>query len=121
MIKKHPEHRIVVVTHAYMDNDDTRLGKGDKGIKFYFQDDNDGDSMWEKFVKKHKNIFLVMSGHICRDSRNNWKFDTAYTETGLLTSKGDHGRGSPNPGGLSEPAKRRQWFPPPNAFHPGEK
>jgi hypothetical protein len=91
VIEKHPDHRVIVITHAYMDNDDTRLGEGDKGVKLYFPDDNDGDSMWEKFVRKHKNIFLVMSGHVCRDSRNNWKFDTSYTETGLLTSKGDHG------------------------------
>ena len=26
VIEKHPDHRVIVITHAYMDNDDTRLG-----------------------------------------------------------------------------------------------
>lgn len=28
------------------------------------EDANDGDDMWEKLVSQHKNICLVLSGHI---------------------------------------------------------
>ena len=28
---------------------------------------NDGDDIWNKFVKRHKNILLVLSGHIKGD------------------------------------------------------
>jgi len=40
---------------------------------------NDGEQIWQKFVRKHENIFLVVSGHIGGDGM------------GKLTSKGDHG------------------------------
>ena len=38
---------------------------------------NLGEQMWEKFVKKHKNIFMVLCGHVLGEA--------------LLTSTGDHG------------------------------
>ena len=40
---------------------------------------NDGEQIWQKFVRKHKHIFLVLSGHIGGDGM------------GRLTSTGDHG------------------------------
>ena len=47
IIKKHDDHRVIVVTHGYLGWDGTR-----------------GRDMWEKFVSKHENIFLVLCGHI---------------------------------------------------------
>jgi len=40
---------------------------------------NDGDEIWEKLVRKHRNIFLVLIGHILNDG------------LGKLTSIGDKG------------------------------
>ena len=40
---------------------------------------NDGEQMWQEFIRKHENIFLVVSGHIGGDG------------LGRLTSKGEHG------------------------------
>ncbi len=80
LLPRHPQKRVIVVTHCYMYNDDTRVGKGDRwnphkhDPKF-----NDGDQMWEKFVRRHENIFLVLSGHIKGDG------------AGRLMSRGDHG------------------------------
>ncbi len=80
VVSKHADFRIIVVTHCYMNFDDTRVGKGDKyNPHDYGTKGNDGDEMWEKFVRKHPNIFLVLSGHILGDG------------LGRLTSKGDHG------------------------------
>ena len=99
-----------------MDNDDTRLGEGDKGVKLYF-DDNDGDSMWEKFVRKHKNIFLVMSGHVCTPAKTEVRHQ--LHRTGLLTSKGDHGN-DVHQICDTKAAPTEATASPPNAFHPGE-
>ena len=61
--------------------DDTRMGPGDRWSPHRYgpPDSNDGEDIWEKLVRKHKNIFLVLSGHVCGDG------------TGTLTSQGDHG------------------------------
>lgn len=80
LLRAHPEKRVIVATHSYMYDDNTRLGPGDeysphKSHASY----NDGEQMWDKFVRKHPNIFMVVSGHVKGKG------------TGRLTSKGDHG------------------------------
>jgi hypothetical protein len=76
---EHEEHRTIVVTHCYMNFDNTRVGKDDKSNPHkYGCGGNDGEQIWEKFVRKHENIFLVLSGHILGDG------------LGRLTSSGDH-------------------------------
>jgi len=77
---EHEKHRLIVATHCYLDHDDTRVGPGD-GLNphDYGCGGNDGEDIWNKFVRKHPNIFLVLSGHIVGDG------------TGRLISAGDHG------------------------------
>jgi 3',5'-cyclic AMP phosphodiesterase CpdA len=78
IVRQHPKKRVIVATHAYMFNDNTRLGPGDdysphkKSLAW-----NDGEEIWEKFIRHHANIFLVVSGHVYGAGRQ--------------TSKGDHG------------------------------
>lgn len=80
IVRAHPEKHVIIATHCYMYDDDTRLGPGDdysphkSDLKF-----NDGEQMWEKFVRHHPNIFMVVSGHV------------KGTGTGRLTSRGEHG------------------------------
>jgi hypothetical protein len=71
VVKKHPDHRVIVLTHSYLDakNQRTRTGYSVKG--------NLGEQMWQKFVRQHRNIFMVLCGHVIGEGR--------------LTSKGDHG------------------------------
>ena len=71
VVASYPDHKGIVVTHCYMYFDDTRVGAGDKwNPKIYSigyaitETVNDGEDMWTKFVSKHENIFLVVSGHI---------------------------------------------------------
>lgn len=74
------EHKVIVVTHCYMYDDDTRLGEGDKyNPHSYNPAWNDGDQIWDKFVRKQGNIVMVLSGHTKGDG------------TALLVSKGDEG------------------------------
>jgi predicted MPP superfamily phosphohydrolase len=71
IVRQHPDHRVIVLTHSYLDakNQRTRTGYAVKG--------NLGEQMWQKFVRKHKNIFMVLCGHVLGEGR--------------LTSAGDHG------------------------------
>ena len=80
IISRYRKDRAIIVTHSYMYSDDTRVGEGDRhNPHLYKTGKNDGEEMWEKLVRKHPNIFLVLSGHILNDG------------TGRLTSTGDHG------------------------------
>lgn len=80
IVAKHKNRRAIIVTHCYTNSDDTRVGEGDELNPHSFgSKGNDGDEIWENFVKKHKNIFLVLSGHILNDG------------LGRLTSIGDYG------------------------------
>ena len=72
VVAKHPGRRTIVVTHAYLDNG-RRIEHAAMGYQWK---GNSAEQMWQEFVSRHKNIFLVLSGHAvsCR-----------------LTSTGKHG------------------------------
>lgn len=84
--QQHPDHKIIVLTHAYMYSDNTRLKTGDRGIIQNMEqqtgDDghNNGQMLWEKLVSRHPNMMFVFSGHI-----------VYHNGTGLLVSRGNHG------------------------------
>lgn len=74
IIANHPHHRIMMVTHAYMYDDDTRLGDGDSWnpnnyayCSSYDCTCNDGEELWNNFVKLHKNMTFAFSGHVLHD------------------------------------------------------
>ncbi len=87
IIKQHPNHKIIINTHAYLFHDNTHLDGNDwslpqnYGVGKLTGDDavNDGGQLWEKLVKKHKNILMVFTGHITGSG------------VGTLVSEGDHG------------------------------
>lgn len=70
----HPEHRVIVATHCYMNPD----GRNNSVAKQYHLEGNDGEGMWQKLVRKQPNIFLVVSGHVLG--------------TGIQTSTNDAGK-----------------------------
>ncbi len=94
VVLAHPNHRVIVTTHGYQGFDGGHLNSdntpssggtsaandvdtsvGDNGGRGY----NNGQQIWEKFVSRHPNIFLVMSGH------------TPFEDIILLQTKGVHG------------------------------
>ena len=63
VIYQHPDHNVIITTHAYLFRDGTTIDDGDLVPPSANGGVNDGDDMWEKLVSKHENIVLVMSGH----------------------------------------------------------
>jgi hypothetical protein len=49
VIEQHPNHRIIVATHSYLDRN-----------RFT----PEGQQLWGNVIKKHKNIFFVLCGHL---------------------------------------------------------
>lgn len=77
VVKNHPSHKVIINTHAYLYSDNTRmsddrghywlpqsygLGKGAE-----YEDVNDGEQMWKKFVNLYPNIIMVVSGHVLNE------------------------------------------------------
>jgi hypothetical protein len=80
LVRAHADKWVIVATHCFMYHDDTRLGPGDEFSPHKLDSGyNDGEQIWEKFVRHHHNIFLVVSGHVKGDG------------AGRLSSKGEHG------------------------------
>ena len=79
LISSYPKKRVIVATHSYMQGNDQRDKPG--GFGYLPPNSNTGEEVWDKLIKKHKNIFLVLSGHIGNSDRHK----------GLLVSKGING------------------------------
>lgn len=88
---EHPDHAIMLLTHAYMYYDDTRYDWATKGndqtwnphsygvAKIPGETVNDGEQLWQKLVSKHPNFRFTFNGHVLEDG------------TGRLSSKGEQG------------------------------
>ena len=63
--EKYANHRVVISTHCYLTTDGTTEDAGDPTppsiMRTYM---NNGDDMWDEFVSKHPNIYMMLSGHI---------------------------------------------------------
>ncbi len=58
--KRFPDHRVIVATHCYM-----RPKQRDTACATSYKiAGNSGEQMWQKFVRKQPNVFLVVSGHV---------------------------------------------------------
>ncbi len=80
LLNEHPDERVILATHCYMYSDNSRVKPGhDWSPHGYAGGDHDGEELWELLVRRHRNIFLVLSGHIL------------HSGTGRLTSINDHG------------------------------
>ena len=66
VIEAHPDHRVVIITHAYMYRDGTTLDAGDCYPPTYYTgytDAQNGDDIWYELASQHKNVLMVLSGH----------------------------------------------------------
>jgi hypothetical protein len=86
----HPDHRKILVTHAYMYYDETRYDWKRKRDKQTWNPHaygnatlpggvNDGEELWTKLVRKHPGFVLTLNGHVLADG------------TGRMASTGDQG------------------------------
>lgn len=68
VVAEHPDHRVIVVTHACVNKEGRLFGPGGGGnLKSYLVakdgNFNDGEDLWNKLLSKHPNISLVLCGH----------------------------------------------------------
>lgn len=61
VVEAHPGRRVIVTTHSYLDKDGSLA---DKDSVCPPPSGNNGDVIWDKFVSKHRNIIMVLSGHL---------------------------------------------------------
>lgn len=66
----HPDHRVIVITHYYTSRQGSpAMGYGDYAIQSGPPGSvNSGEEVWQKFLRKHPNIFMVLSGHLYHDA-----------------------------------------------------
>lgn len=86
VLKKYPNHLGIVVTHAYLYNDNTRYDHSTRTDQKwsphgnnYRPGCNDGEEIWQKLVSPNPNMAFVFCGHVLGDG------------AGRLTSTGLHG------------------------------
>lgn len=60
-IESHPDRLVIIATHCYQ-----TVGGGHKGACYDSNDESvmGGEHIWEAVVKPHRNVFMVVSGHI---------------------------------------------------------
>jgi hypothetical protein len=87
----HPDHQLMLVTHAYMYYDDTIYDWKTKGAKQNWNPHayglekttgtsvNDGIELWDKIVSKHPNFRMTFNGHVLQDG------------AGFRSTAGEHG------------------------------
>jgi hypothetical protein len=65
VIDAHNDHLVMVTTHSYLTDRATRVNDTDPEgpRKYHLLADNNGEELWEKFIKKNKNIIVVVNGH----------------------------------------------------------
>lgn len=72
IVSLYPNRRVIVTTHGYIDADGEFLSSKKLHCPSAYPwndvvETNNGDEMYDKFVKKHENIFMVLCGHIPTD------------------------------------------------------
>ena len=73
VVKKHPEHRVILITHAYLDMDGRRYDRTleDQNYPPYTYPPaeaegalNDGEQLWRKLLLPFPNTRIVLCGHV---------------------------------------------------------
>lgn len=82
MVARHPDHHAILITHAYAYSDGTRYDRKTKaasetwnpnayGVGTWTQEKkhgvNDGESLWQKLVARHKQFAFTFNGHVRND------------------------------------------------------
>ncbi len=62
------DYRVIITTHAYLHADGTTVSAHDPSDPISDGKlENNGETMWQKLIRKYENIYLVLSGHECSD------------------------------------------------------
>jgi 3',5'-cyclic AMP phosphodiesterase CpdA len=78
VLAANPGHPAILLTHAYLDSDGRRYDRSLSGQEYPPQDYplaadgaglNTGEDIWRKVVSRHRNVVMVVSGHVCVAAR----------------------------------------------------
>jgi hypothetical protein len=66
ILKANQDKEAIIVTHSFTFTDNTRMSRCDanSASSFGVGQDNDGEDMWWKLVRKYANVRMVLSGHV---------------------------------------------------------
>ncbi len=68
VITDHPDHRVIVVTHAWLGSDGKILNASSYGApSMYDPTFLNPDYIWENYLSKHENVDMIVSGHTHSD------------------------------------------------------
>lgn len=79
VVEANPDRNVIVTTHGYIGRDGKPSNSLDIDDSFKGENVNRGEDIWNKFIKKHSNIKLVLAGHVDDN------------EIVVTTRKGDNG------------------------------
>jgi carboxypeptidase family protein/calcineurin-like phosphoesterase family protein len=77
IISANQDKQIIIVTHMFTYADNTRISQCDENstASFGVGQDNNGEDMWWKLVRKFPNIHLVLSGHVVQGDGTGRRMD----------------------------------------------
>lgn len=77
IISANPTKEVIIVTHMFTFADNTRISQCDSNsaASFGVGQDNNGEDMWWKLVRKYPNIHLVLSGHVVQGDGTGRRMD----------------------------------------------
>lgn len=77
ILNANPDKQIIVVTHMFTYADNTRISQCDSNsaASFGVGQDNNGEDVWWKLVRKYPNIHLVLSGHVVQGDGTGRRMD----------------------------------------------
>ncbi len=89
VVAEHPDRRCIVVTHGYLLRGERIADIG------YSYKGNSPEAIWQKFISRHENIFMVLSGHQdeCRLTSTGKSGNTVYQLQSNYQMRGKGGRG----------------------------
>ena len=66
VLQANQDKEAIIVTHSFTFTDNTRMSRCDanSAASFGVGQDNDGEDMWWKLVRKYANVRMVLSGHV---------------------------------------------------------
>lgn len=67
VVSAHSDAKVIILTHSYLHDDGWRVDEGTEWSPNRYglgEDANAGEALWQKLVRRHPNIFLVLSGHV---------------------------------------------------------
>src|SRR5215467_1190846 len=77
ILKANQDKEAILVTHMFTYADNTRISQCDpnSAASFGVGQDNNGEDMWWKLVRKYPNVHLVLSGHVVQGDGTGRRMD----------------------------------------------